>query len=255
MRTAWGDWLEVEPRKFIGAHLYMRGVHELSVCEVLWRLARPGETVVDAGANIGSMTSLLSRKVGESGRVLAFEPHPVVFRQLKNNVRRWPARRIELFNQALSSQPGLIELCEGDGFGVNEGTASVGGASGGRSFRVSSVRLDGVRSAWTSRIVKLDVEGHECQVLRGTTGILAGGHLRDVVFESSWNFPAAAHELLRSYGYRVFEIGQSLRGPRLRPVRRRSGRHERLADYLATRQDTRALQLIAPSGWQLLWKS
>ena len=91
-QTAWGDWLEVEPRKFIGANVYMRGVHELAVCEVLWRLARAGETAVDVGANIGVMTSLLSRKVGERGRVLAFEAHPDVFRQLERNAQRWKSR-------------------------------------------------------------------------------------------------------------------------------------------------------------------
>ena len=35
VRTAWNDELEVEPREFIGAQVYLRGVHELAVCEVL----------------------------------------------------------------------------------------------------------------------------------------------------------------------------------------------------------------------------
>jgi FkbM family methyltransferase len=255
VRTAWGDCLEVEPRKFIGAHLYMRGVHELAVCEVLWRLAEAGETVVDAGAHIGVMTSLLSRKVGESGRILAFEPHPVVFGQLENNVRRWPARRVELFNQALSNQSGLVELFEGDAFGVNEGTASVEGASTGPAFAVPSVRLDEVTAAWASTAAKIDVEGHELQALKGAGSLLAKRRLRDVVFESTWNFPGTAHKLLQECGYRIFEIGQSLRGPGLLPAHARSGRPGRLADYLATVQDVRALELLAPSGWQVLCKS
>src|SRR5215831_1169540 len=57
-RMAWGDWLEVEPSRFIGRNIYMRGVHELAVCEALWRLSRPGDRAVDAGANIGVMTSV-----------------------------------------------------------------------------------------------------------------------------------------------------------------------------------------------------
>jgi len=83
VRTAWGDWLEIQPRKFIGGSIYLRGVHELPVCELLWRLTAPAETVLDVGANIGVMTSLLSKRVGRSGRVLAFEAHPALFRQLR----------------------------------------------------------------------------------------------------------------------------------------------------------------------------
>src|SRR5258708_3924507 len=89
VKTAWGDWLGIEPRKFIGANIYMRGVHDLAVCEVLWRLAGEGEAVVDVGANIGLMTSILSRKVGRRGRVLAFEALPEVFDKIERNVRPW----------------------------------------------------------------------------------------------------------------------------------------------------------------------
>ena len=253
VRTAWGDWLEVEPRKFIGAQVYLRGVHELAVCELLWRLTEPGETAVDAGANIGVMTSLLSRKVGARGRVLAFEAHPGVFRQLEQNVRRWERRPIDLFNQALSARAGSVNLCEGDGFAINEGTARVEGVGRrGPRFQVQSVCLDQVPSARAARIMKIDVEGHELEVLLGAASTLAERRLRDVVFESAWGFPGAAHELLQEYDYRVFEIRQSLLGPKLVPLRARSKQHGRLADYLATLEAPRALELVASPGWQVL---
>src|SRR5262245_35443212 len=54
-RATWGDAFMVDPRRFIGAHLYMRGMHELPVCEVLFRLADKGDLAVDVGANIGVM--------------------------------------------------------------------------------------------------------------------------------------------------------------------------------------------------------
>src|SRR5690348_8938252 len=124
-RTAWGDWLEVEPRRFIGGNIYMRGVHEPAVCEALWRLAAPGDHAVDVGANIGVMTSLLSRRVGPTGRVTSFEPHPALFTQLQRNVARWGARPIDVFGQAVSFRRGQLYLEEGDWFGLNEGTSSV----------------------------------------------------------------------------------------------------------------------------------
>ncbi len=44
--------------------------------EVLARLIDPGDTVVDAGANVGYMTVLAAAAAGPTGRVVAFEPHP-----------------------------------------------------------------------------------------------------------------------------------------------------------------------------------
>src|SRR5262245_3224484 len=117
-RTAWGDWLEVEPRRFIGGNIYMRGVHELPVCEALWRLAEPGERAVDVGANIGVMTSMLSKRVGPRGLVTSFEAHPEVFRQLAQNVARWEGRRIAVFEMAMSGKEGRIWMEEGEWFGV-----------------------------------------------------------------------------------------------------------------------------------------
>ncbi len=252
-KTAWGDWLEIEPRKFIGASIYIRGVHELAVCEVLWRLAGSGETAVDAGANIGVMTSLLSRKVGGRGRVLAFEAHPGLFSRLEQNVRRWKDRRIELFNCALSRQSGVVSLREGTNFSGNEGTARIGnGSAPGRSYEVRAVGLDEILSHTGCDVVKIDVEGHEVEVLLGAADGLAEQRLRDVVFESTWDFPGRAHELLLGYGYRLFEIQKSWRGPKLARLSTRSGQKGQLADYLATVNASRAQELIARPGWRVL---
>jgi FkbM family methyltransferase len=253
VQTAWGDWLEVEPRKFIGANLYMRGVHELAVCEVLWRLASAGETVVDAGANIGVMTSLLSKKVGESGRALAFEAHPGMFRQLELNSRRWNRRQIELFDAALSARAGAVRLCEGIGFAANEGTARVAPVNASSPcHEVEAIRLDDLLPCGTCGVIKIDVEGHEADVLAGAAEALGEQRLRDVVFESTWDFPGAAHERLLAAGYRIFSLEQSLFGPKLARLHTRSGQEGRLTDYVATVDAARALGLAAPAGWQVL---
>lgn len=154
VKTAWGDWLAVGPRNFIGSNVYMRGAHELPVCEALWRLADRGDTVADIGANIGIMTSVLSLKVGKAGKVFSFEAHPGVFRELESNVRRWPERMILPVHQAVSSHTGHATIREEDWFELNQGTATVEGngsetgsshevtRSSGGSFEVGCVKLD-----------------------------------------------------------------------------------------------------------------
>ncbi|MEM3136825.1 MAG: FkbM family methyltransferase [Candidatus Nitrosotenuis sp.] len=50
------------------------------------QLVKPGMIVLDLGANVGYYTKILSTLVGHDGHVIAFEPHPKVFRILSKNV-------------------------------------------------------------------------------------------------------------------------------------------------------------------------
>ena len=260
-RTAWGDWLEVEPRRFIGRNVYMRGVHELAVCEALWRLAGRGERVVDVGANIGVMTSVLSKRVGCAGRVTAFEAHPAVFGVLERNVRRWEGRRIELVERAASAERGRVRIWEGEWFGGNEGTARVGGReeeeekeheeeAKARSFEVAAVRVD--ETIEGCEVMKVDVEGHEFEVMSGAERLLAKGLVRDIVFESRWEFANKTHELLVRHGYELFELGSGLWGPVLGVAGRRSGEMGRTADYVATLDPNRLRMVMQKRGWRAL---
>jgi FkbM family methyltransferase len=253
VQTGWGDWLGVDPHKFIGGAVYMRAVHELPVCEALSRLVGEGETAVDVGANIGVMTSLLSCAVGPFGRVLAFEPHPKLFRRLERNVQRWGGRNINVFNAAVSLSAGMIRIREDECFEINEGTARVAHPGEvGRSFEVQSCRLDDVLPVEESIVIKIDVEGHDFEVLSGATGVWASRRARDIVFESTWEFPGQSHRLLTDYGYQLFDLQASFLGPELaRPARRKSPQGK-VCDYVATLDPERARRLFSPRGWRSL---
>jgi FkbM family methyltransferase len=250
-RTAWGDWLEVEPRRFIGGNIYMRAVHEPAVCEALWRLAGPGERAVDVGANVGVMTSLLSKRVGAAGRVTSFEPHPALLRQLQRNVARWGARPIEVFGQAVSSRRGQVYLEEGDWFAVNEGTSSVHPLPLPHALPVPAIRLDDVLDGCA--VLKLDVEGHELEVLLGAEKLLRSGRVRDIVFESTWAYPGGAHELLAGCGYELFDVVESFWRPLLVKPTRRAAEPGKMGNYLATREAARARGVMRACGWRVLW--
>ena len=252
VRTAWGDPLEIDPREFIGAQVYLRGVHELPVCEVLWRLSRPGDRVVDVGANIGLMTSLLSQRVGFGGRVFSFEPHPALFPRLRQNARRWQRPQVQVFDRAVSNRTGSNRLFETDAFPHNSGTAGLTNRSEQhRSFEVRTVCLDHALPPDDYGVLKIDVEGHEHEVLSGSTDALDLGRFRDVVLESTATYPSAAHRLLLAYGYYVFEIGAAFNGPKLLAAGRRRA-EQGTADYLATLDPQRAQELIASKGWNVL---
>lgn len=255
IRAAWGDPFMVDPRRFIGAHLYMRGVHELPVCETLLRLCEKGELVLDVGANIGAMTSILSLGVGPEGHVISIEAHPRILDQLQENVTLWSRQNIEILHAAVSDRPGTLTLSEASGFDGNEGTARIvetGAAAveGASAHAVTAVTLDDLLGERSVGVVKIDVEGHELHVLQGARRCLKARHLRDVVFEAGSDYPNAAHRLLLNAGYQVAEIGSTWLGPHLaEPV---PGAPDTLRDYLGTLDLHRARRLLAPRGWNVL---
>lgn len=73
---------------------------------VIIKNVKPGQTVIDVGANIGLYTLLLAKLVGADGRVLAFEPGPVSFGLLTVNVHLNRYRNVTLENRAVTDISG-----------------------------------------------------------------------------------------------------------------------------------------------------
>ena len=80
--------------------------------ETSWflRIVKPGDTVVDAGANTGYYTLIGSRLVGDKGKVYAFEPEPANFELLQKNVRLNGLSNVVLERKALSNRNGTLKL-------------------------------------------------------------------------------------------------------------------------------------------------
>src|SRR5207302_1589966 len=138
-------------------------------------------------ANIGQMTSLMRHRVGSKGRVIAFEPHPDLFSELQYNVEvletTGVAAPVDLHNLAVSDRAGEALLDAGLSWSVNRGMSKLVAAAANDSHRMLAVRtatldqmLDG---CGTIGVCKIDVEGHELNVLKGATRLLEGRRLRD----------------------------------------------------------------------------
>lgn len=256
-KTAWGDWIEVDAHKFIGSQIYLRGTFELHVCETLARLTDPGEEVCDVGANLGLMTSLLSKRVGSEGKVFACEAHPEVFACLQANIGRWPRKNVQAFHAAVSRSVGELRITDGGTSVGNEGIARVvedtDTPSARRSFSVPSLTLDNLFAGRRIGMMKVDVEGHELAVFEGAAASLKAHVIRDIVYEGP-SFPhAAVHRLLAGYDYQLFRIEAGFWKPRLIPLDESTRLPEPLGDFLATTQPDRAMHRMAPGGWHVLW--
>lgn len=138
--------------------------------QVLPLLASPGDTVLDIGANFGLYSRFLSARVGSGGKVMAFEPLPPMAEVLRNNVQKLGLSNVEVRQQALSDSLGLVSMSvpQYEGGGDNFYEAQIISDREG-DFKVETNTLDhlfeqeGVRPSF----LKIDVEGHEEEVVRG----------------------------------------------------------------------------------------
>lgn len=219
----WGLDIALNAGEAIGWSIYTRGLYETAVTECLWRLALRGRSVVDVGANIGYMSSVLAVKVGPSGKVYAFEPHPAVFETLQMNAVSWSndgrCGQIVLHQAALGNRKGLNKLYVPNHFSKNEGTSWTGAMdspSNDHSIDITVLVLDEIiPHQELIEVVKIDVEGYELSVLKGMERLLQERRVRHIVFEEEGAFPAATHAFLSTFGYTIYGIEQRFRGVRL----------------------------------------
>jgi FkbM family methyltransferase len=256
LRTAWGSHLQCWPDP-LGLAVARTGVYDLVVAETLARLTDPGETAVDAGANVGFISNLLAYAVGSRGRVVSYEPHPLIVETLRANAARWATVDqidvLEIRQAAVSSTAGMHSLAvDPDTFASNKGTASLEQHDPVNSTDVETVRLDDELSTPIGAL-KLDVEGHELAALEGAEALLSAKLIRDIVFEEHQPPPTPVTALLESHGYTVLGVRQGLTGPILSSPREAYSRQQwDPPALLATADPTRVKARLKPRGWVCL---
>lgn len=161
-----------------------RSKADLEFAECL-RLAEPGSLAVDVGAYVGTFALGMAKSVGRSGLVMALEPQPKVYEQLLNAT--WASRVIPL-NLAASEAAGwatfAVPVSERGMLAAQLGSLERRDLVGPTdSFDVRLARLDDLIGG-TRRVslLKIDVEGHERQVLAGAAEIIKA-HKPSLVIE------------------------------------------------------------------------
>ena len=255
----WGLPLTYWPSDIMGSEIARTGVYDICVAEVLWRLAEPGETAVDAGANIGEMSSVLCLRVGPKGRVHSFEPHPHLFQELSANIARWRDSPLTgeclAHEAALSSAEGTADLFMPSTFAANRGTATLESPEDDATGTAHSVLLTTLDRIFPDSspigVLKADVEGHELDLLKGASALLENGRIRDILFEDLRHYPSPVSDHLERFGYTVFDVAQGPLGLRVAPAAEMTTRSN-TPSYLATLDPARALRLLTAPGYGTL---
>lgn len=147
----------------VSALINSQGIYNYNNMKLLQYLLQEGGTFFDVGANIGSYSLVASEQPKAS--VFAFEPHPVTFRMLKENIELNRRDNVRSFNIALGDMDGDVFLTDDQGSAVNHlvnarfpKTISVECKRGETICRAENV---------APTYMKIDVEGFEYQVLVG----------------------------------------------------------------------------------------
>lgn len=144
------------------------GDFSLGECFAFESILNPGDTAIDIGANLGVFTLVMSKSVGPTGRVLAFEPQPSIFDLLQQNLALNKAANVEPHMRALSSRVGEAFIEVSDlAVEKNMGNAVLRAQASDSNIPVTTVRLDDWQIS-SCRLIKIDVEGHEADVLNGS---------------------------------------------------------------------------------------
>lgn len=215
-----GGRLYVKSRDFIGRAILLTGDYDPKLTWLCRRLLRPGDTVLDVGANHGVITAYAARLVGPSGVVHAFEPQPELALLMRRSMVLNDYRQVTVHALALSDINGSLPLF---GSVASSATASLEPpASGQASIGTVTVRRAGEvlesLALGPIRFVKLDIEGHEESFLDGARAYLRASPPDAVAFESHGNAPFTTRPVVRilsELGYVMYQVPKALFSMRL----------------------------------------
>jgi FkbM family methyltransferase len=159
--------------EYVGLALIRYGEYGELEWQVLEQLVVPGGNVVEVGANIGSHTVSLAKKVGPAGRVIAVEPQRIIHQYLSANISLNMLDNVECHWAACGNETGEMIVPRLNYFAherQNFGGLSL--AVQGDGERVPVVRLDDIMKGRPAHLIKIDVEGMEADVLRGATNLI-----------------------------------------------------------------------------------
>lgn len=147
----------------VAALINSQGLYNYNNMNLLKCALEEGGVFFDIGANIGSYSLIASEQ--EKAIVYAFEPHPVTFHFLKENIELNRRQNIQTFNVALGSEDTEIFFTDDPGSSINHRVMKLDD----KTIQVKCNRVDSFCREYqvVPNIVKIDVEGFEEDVLIG----------------------------------------------------------------------------------------
>ena len=147
---------------------FLLGTYEPYMQQAFIEYVRKGDMVYDVGAHAGYHSLFCSLLVGAAGRVCAFEPNPKNLASIRRQLSLNAPNQVCLLPYALSNRSAVARL--DTSHGPSEGRLSTSGDIQVETRTIDSLVADG--SCPAPNVIKIDVEGHEHEVLMGAMNTL-----------------------------------------------------------------------------------
>ncbi len=183
-------------------------------------VVRPGDQVIDIGANYGFWAHPMSRAVGDSGRVYAFEPVPFTFGALKNIASIFRMKNVELINKGCGETNGRVKFTVPvqDSGAVIAGLVHMGQRDDAREGKDTHARFSKTKEIDCEVVmidsylpglervsmIKCDIEGADLFALRGAKDTIARNRPLVVCEINPW--------FVQGFGLKVEDIVSFFRG-------------------------------------------
>ncbi len=189
---------------------------------LLKRLNIEGSIAIDVGANGSNWSFWLSELVGRKGKVIAFEPHPYYFKATKFSILLSFRRNITLLKSALGSEKSIIKLVIKENNKLLTYRSRILGANENKkNIETSNVEINTLDNFLLNKkinnisIIKIDVEGHEFNVLKGAINTIKK-HLPILIFELNLNEDVITkyteiYKLINSFNYECYFLNNNLK--------------------------------------------
>lgn len=165
--------------------LSLNGIYEIDQTNLIKKLVKEGDCVMDIGANIGYYALILARSVGPKGKVFCFEPDKTNFSILSQNIKNNNySDRVVLYNDAVSDSNENIKLYISE---TNRGDHRIYASDENRNFiEITAVVPDNEVKIQNEKIslIKIDIQGSEMIALGGFKNIVIKN--KPIVISEYW---------------------------------------------------------------------
>ena len=218
-----GLTFECDLRNSLAREVYFTGQYEPQETALIEALVKPGQTFVDIGAHWGYFTLIAAQKVSSSGRVIAIEADPRLFKTLSQNIRENGLANIDAIHVAAAAGSGVLRMAGYKEHEENWGISRLLGAAATGDdpdvFDVATASIDSLldeRGVTKVDVLKMDIAGAEALALRGMEAGLRAGRYRSMVIEfhplalpDFGSSVGSLVDLLTGFGYRAWRIDHS----------------------------------------------
>ncbi len=202
----------INTKDLIGWKIFFFGEYEADTNRILSQYIKKGDVVIEAGANIGSETLLISRIVGGTGYVYAFEPNPYTFERLGINISINELSNVSIHDIAMGESNGEISFNIYPKNFCNPGMSSkYMETSQTKKITVAQNTLDTfIREKNIEKVdlIKMDIQGAEMDMIQGADETIK--RFMPTIFTEAYdlyNDVKAFYGILSGYGYKIYHIG------------------------------------------------